>query len=280
MRAGMQVIGQQALEGLLAGVGRGYRHPAPACDSCGQRLRLVRYQPRRLRTLLGPVQVQRAYYRCAACGQSAVPLDAQLGLERHSVSRGLQQAVCRLGAHLPFATAQQVLAEVLQVVLDDNTVQAVGDMVDAPSDHTAPSLPEEGLDGLMQSGPIGPHVVEGDPSIGIDQVRGVRQPSVYLVHGPRDIVHQHRPDDAFVLLVPVPVLQLLIKGLVRLYTRTWVGLPDEDVHKVDLIPPVLMQFRKRLDRAVGDRSGIGAEMEKHGRALEVAQAYHTTADLG
>ena len=45
---------------------------------CGGRLRLVGNRPKRILTLLGTLPLKRAYYHCASCGASRVPLDERL----------------------------------------------------------------------------------------------------------------------------------------------------------------------------------------------------------
>lgn len=58
------------------------------CPSCGGRRVHNGRAPRRLETLLGPLEIQRARLRCLGCGADSCPLDAALGLPP-----GLQQTL-------------------------------------------------------------------------------------------------------------------------------------------------------------------------------------------
>jgi hypothetical protein len=87
------------------------------------------HRPKGVQTLVGWITVRRAYYRCAACGAGAVPLDEQLGMQRDSHSPGVRRLASRFGALLPFAQAAAALAEAAGVRLSAGTVRTVTERI-------------------------------------------------------------------------------------------------------------------------------------------------------
>jgi hypothetical protein len=119
-------LAQLALQDQLQQLGSGYTASSQACP-CGQRQRFLRYAPRQVRSLVGTVQLRRAYYRCADCGASALPLDQQLGLSEREISPGVERAASLLAAHLPFAETEFVLAEITGVSLSGRQIETVAE---------------------------------------------------------------------------------------------------------------------------------------------------------
>ena len=74
------------------------------CPDCQYAAKFHSYQQRRVLTVHGEVQVQRAYYYCGRCHQSFLPYDEVLGLT-DEISPGLMPLVCLAGTLLPFADA-------------------------------------------------------------------------------------------------------------------------------------------------------------------------------
>ena len=100
--------------------------PAPdvACP-CGETARYLRSRPATATTLLGPIAFTRAIYRCAACGQYQIPLDAQLQVTAGGLSLGLQELLALLGATQDsFAEASTVLERLTLVHVSPNSVRA------------------------------------------------------------------------------------------------------------------------------------------------------------
>ena len=79
LRDQMLRIGTRALELHLNQRKLGYQGPHRPCG-CGQVQRFVEHRPKTVATILGPVTIRRAYYRCRACGRSCLPYDQQVGL--------------------------------------------------------------------------------------------------------------------------------------------------------------------------------------------------------
>jgi Uncharacterised protein family (UPF0236) len=92
------------------------------CPSCSYAAKFHSYQRRRIVTVHGAVQVQRAYYYCGRCHQSFLPYDDALGLV-DEVSPGLMPLVCLAGTLLPFAgAAEDLLQRFAGVRLSASTV--------------------------------------------------------------------------------------------------------------------------------------------------------------
>lgn len=71
IRAVVSELGRSVLEPLLATDG-GYRGPRVRCGA-GHQARFVSYRAKTIDTVLGPVALRRARYRCAACGDGLAP---------------------------------------------------------------------------------------------------------------------------------------------------------------------------------------------------------------
>lgn len=114
--------GQVVLEQVVALRGSGNEGSGRAC-SCGGEQKHQGRRWRTVQTLVGTVRIARAYYHCGECHATAVPLDAQLGLGRGALSWGLQEAVGRVSAALPFAPAVRLLEELTGVGVCAKTAQ-------------------------------------------------------------------------------------------------------------------------------------------------------------
>ena len=92
------------------------------CTSCDYAAKFHSYQRRRVLTVHGEMQVQRAYYYCGRCQQSFIPYDEVLGL-LDEISPGLMPLVCLAGTLLPFAdAAEDVLKRFSGVRVSASTV--------------------------------------------------------------------------------------------------------------------------------------------------------------
>jgi hypothetical protein len=62
---------------------------------CGQEARLVGRRSKLVHSVLGPLQLQRAYYHCSRCGHGFCPRDEHLGIATTSLSPALTRMVSR-----------------------------------------------------------------------------------------------------------------------------------------------------------------------------------------
>jgi hypothetical protein len=134
----MARLGAGLLEDLLA-TDAGYRGPRVGCGA-GHEAEFVSYRTKIIDTVLGPVEVRRAYYHCASCGHGVVPRDGELGVQQASMSPGLRKMTARAAAAVPFAKAGSLLAELAGVQL---TVKRVERSAEADGAAASAAINEE-----------------------------------------------------------------------------------------------------------------------------------------
>jgi hypothetical protein len=159
-------IGARALELHLQQHKLGYEGSSRAC-LCGQNQRFVEHRPKTLATLMGPVTIRRAYYRCSSCGAGWLPYDWRVGLGEGQESVGLAKAACLCGIHEPFESAANLLRELTGQRISERTLERlvhhVGGVVrteeesqaagmerwDAPAAEVSPKRLYLAVDGVM-----------------------------------------------------------------------------------------------------------------------------------
>src|ERR1700723_4727323 len=117
-------VRQQALQ--LAGAAVEQRLNADTSDErgsrtgcvCGQEARLVGRRSKQVQSVLGPLQLERAYYHCSSCGHGFCPRDEQLGIEDTSLSPALTRMVGTVGAMVSFQEGSELLTELAGVPVD------------------------------------------------------------------------------------------------------------------------------------------------------------------
>lgn len=104
------------------GLDRGHRGPRVDCGQ-GHPAEFVSYREKSFDTVLGEVELSRAYYHCEACGRGVVPKDRELGVVGVTVSPGLARLVARMGSQEPFEQSRQDLAELAEVQLTTKRIE-------------------------------------------------------------------------------------------------------------------------------------------------------------
>ena len=122
MRAALASSGARLLEVVLAGGGDGYGGPHAKCAS-GHQAAFAGRRPKTITTVLGPVQVMRAWYHCRECGRGFAPRDEQLGTARTPLSPGLREMIARAGAEVPFGKAAALLAGLAGIAVSAKTAE-------------------------------------------------------------------------------------------------------------------------------------------------------------
>jgi hypothetical protein len=129
-------VRQQALQ--LAGAAVEQRLNADTSDEqgsrircgCGQEARLVGRRSKQVQSVLGPLQLERAYYHCSCCGHGFCPRDEHLGIENTSLSPALTRMVGTVGAMVSFQEGGELLTELAGVAVDakqvERTAEALG----------------------------------------------------------------------------------------------------------------------------------------------------------
>jgi hypothetical protein len=91
--------------------------------ACGQEARLVGRRSKRVQSVLGPLQFERAYYHCSRCGHGFCPRDEHLGIENTSLSPALTRMVGTVGALVSFEEGSALLQELAGVPVDAKKVE-------------------------------------------------------------------------------------------------------------------------------------------------------------
>ena len=85
------------------------------------------YRDKQLLTVLGALQVRRAYYHCPNCGSGVVPKDGDLDMASTSFSPGVRRMMGRVGAKEPFEEGQRDLEELAGVAVSTKAVERVSE---------------------------------------------------------------------------------------------------------------------------------------------------------
>src|SRR5215469_4587695 len=130
------VVRQRVLQ--LAGAAVAQRLNADTSDErgsrtrcrCGQQARFVGRRTKQVQSVLGPLQLERAYYHCSGCGHGFCPRDRHLGIEDTSLSPALTRMVGTVGAMVSFQEGSELLTELAGVAVDtkqvERTAEALG----------------------------------------------------------------------------------------------------------------------------------------------------------
>jgi len=125
-----------------------------------------------VQSVLGPLQLERAYYHCSSCGHGFYPRDKQLGIENTSFSAALTRMVGTVGAMVSFQEGSELLQDLAGVAVDPKqvarTAEALGKEIAEDelahrtagfSSSAADSVPRHGWnrDSSTQRGTRGPH---------------------------------------------------------------------------------------------------------------------------
>ena len=114
--------------------GLGYEASSRRCP-CGQEQKFIGYRPRTVQTLLGSLELPRAYYHCRHCHTGCVPYDQAQGLGARGVSVPLAKRVVELTQDVPFGKAQRKLLSLLGCGLSENTLRRITQEVGQRADE-------------------------------------------------------------------------------------------------------------------------------------------------
>lgn len=101
LRTSMRQIGGRLLERLLNAESNGYRGARTDCGR-GHQAGFVDYRSKEVLTVLSAVQLRRAYYHCARCGQGVVPRHVGLDVVGTSCSPGVRRLMGQVGGREAF----------------------------------------------------------------------------------------------------------------------------------------------------------------------------------
>jgi len=125
----MHAVGGNLLEKLLNGGDKGYQGSWISCD-CGGWARFLGYREKHIRTILGEIKVERAYYYCESCHRGQIPTDERLDIKGTCFSPGLRRLGCRVGAKESFQLGSEDLRELAGVDLLAKEVERISEKGD------------------------------------------------------------------------------------------------------------------------------------------------------
>jgi hypothetical protein len=193
MRAALAAAGARLLEAVLAGGEDGYAGPHAKCGA-GHQAGYAGSRPKTVATVLGPVQVARAWYHCRECEHGFAPRDEQLGVAGTSLSPGLAEMIARAGAEVPFGKAAALVKDLAGVAVSARTVERSAEASGAaartagaaeaallraralcplPPPEPVPDMLYAEVDGTGV--PVRPSETEGRPGKGEDGKAGTRE---------------------------------------------------------------------------------------------------------
>jgi hypothetical protein len=150
---------------------------------CGGRMKFERYAPRQVLTVLGPAEVKRAYYRCAACGATYY-----VGAAEGGKTIGVQEGLSLLAGHLPFEESADKLERLLGIQTCTSEVEkqaeAWGEGLEADWEDEVEAVFEQHAEVLPEAVPERLYVaLDGCKTPLTDQWRETRIGAVYDTRG-------------------------------------------------------------------------------------------------
>lgn len=128
LRERMHRVGAVLLEQLLNAEGGGYEGSHRCCSN-GHVADFVEHRSKRVLTVLGPVEVQRAYYHCPACQAGMIPRDEALDIAGSSFSPGVRRMMSRVGSKESFQEGRQDLKELAGLEVTSKQVERVSEQL-------------------------------------------------------------------------------------------------------------------------------------------------------
>ena len=132
VRGALHKVGGVLLEHLLNADHGGHGGQRLPCGH-GHQAEFIDYRTKDVHTILGDVELRRAYYHCGQCPadveHGVIPKDQELDVVGTSFSPGLRRLMARVGAQEAFALARQDLAELAGVVVSTKAVERISEAV-------------------------------------------------------------------------------------------------------------------------------------------------------
>jgi hypothetical protein len=90
---------------------------------CGSQARYAGRRRKTFQSVLGELELDRAYYHCKECGEGFCPRDRQLGIGDSSLSPAIVRMIGTVGAMVSFQEGSQLLEELAAVRVDAKQVE-------------------------------------------------------------------------------------------------------------------------------------------------------------
>jgi hypothetical protein len=160
-------FGNELLSGVVGMWCEKYPVATISCE-CGGEAQYQRKRRGQCKTLLGTIQVKRAYYLCARCHRGSYPLDKQIGFCAGSISAGLDELLALLGCQFSFAHSAEMVNKLTLVKVSPNrcrrSTEALGQLVAEEEEQTRQQVWEQATLDLppVDKDPITPLYISAD----------------------------------------------------------------------------------------------------------------------
>jgi len=115
-------LGKGLLQRLVNRQPNGYKGGRLPCE-CGASMKFAQHRMRSIHTILGWIEIKRAYYHCPDCGAGLCPYDQSSGLGSQQLSPALAKACCLLTVDDSFEQVSRKLEELFGQRVCDAAVQ-------------------------------------------------------------------------------------------------------------------------------------------------------------
>lgn len=128
IRGSMHEVGGVLLERVLNADTGGHTGPRMDCGN-GHEAAFVDYRNKGLVTVLSPIELRRAYYHCATCGEGVIPKDVELDVVGTSFSPGVRRLMGLVGGKEAFDEGRSDLEELAGIVVKTKQVERVSEAI-------------------------------------------------------------------------------------------------------------------------------------------------------
>jgi hypothetical protein len=179
----LQGFGNELLRHVVELRSASYPAASVAC-ACGVQAAYQRQRRGQCKTLLGTIQVKRAYYLCARCHRGCCPLDKEIGFCAGSISAGLDELLALLGSQFSFAESAKMVKRLTLVEVSANrcrrSVQELGQLVAQEEEQMRQQVWEQPTTHLpaVDKAPIDPLYLSADGVTVHTRERGWREQCV------------------------------------------------------------------------------------------------------
>jgi len=123
---------------------------------CGREASFAGRRSKCLQSVLGPLELARAYYYCAKCGEGFFPRDRELGIEDTCLSPAVTRMVGTVGALVSFEEGHQLMEELAGIEVTakqvERTAEALGEEIAADEKQDCMPLDQSSLPGTLYLG--------------------------------------------------------------------------------------------------------------------------------
>jgi hypothetical protein len=126
VRSTMHDIGAVFLSQLIDVDRGGHKGPFVDCGH-GHKAEFLEYRTKTVTTVLGPLELRRAYYHCQACSAGVIPKDQELDVVGSSLSPGVRRMIGRVGGKEAFKQGREDLEELAGISVTTKQVERVAE---------------------------------------------------------------------------------------------------------------------------------------------------------